>query len=272
MAKKVDNPLISSKISPESKGITTHNECMQVSISEDILVHDPFKEQHVGETNKGLSEQLQNKSQNEDGISDNLKLCVDAENDEVNPCHSLSDGKPVTKISDLPEEVSSTDKCNPVSLMKEGGPVMCLEDQKFLQYDSLTNNLKNIGIDHNKLTESTHFEIEKNETKLVDSPGLENGKPVMLPFERHRYAIKEMERVIHEFELFTECPCSAQELCGALLQHVLKLTDPKRKVSIIILLKLFQFFCFITPRLRFFLIFVNFMYFMKKNFCLWHRF
>jgi hypothetical protein len=39
-----------------------------------------------------------------------------------------------------------------------------------------------------------------------------------------------MERIIHEFELFAEQPCSAQELCGALLQHVLKLTDPKRKV------------------------------------------
>jgi len=58
----------------------------------------------------------------------------------------------------------------------------------------------------------------------------QDGKPVMAPHERHRYAVKEMERVIHEFELFTECACSAQEMCGALLQHVLKLTDPKRKV------------------------------------------
>lgn len=60
--------------------------------------------------------------------------------------------------------------------------------------------------------------------------GIKDGKPEMTPHERHQYAVKEMERIIHEFELFAECPCSAQELCGALLQHVLKLTDPKRKV------------------------------------------
>ncbi|KAK2160064.1 hypothetical protein LSH36_141g08016 [Paralvinella palmiformis] len=60
--------------------------------------------------------------------------------------------------------------------------------------------------------------------------GTLDGKPEMEPHERHQYAVKEMERIIHEFELFTEQPCSAQELCGALLQHVLKLTDPKRKV------------------------------------------
>lgn len=69
-----------------------------------------------------------------------------------------------------------------------------------------------------------------NDDSDVDPGELEDGKPVMLPHERHQYAVKEMERVIHEFELFTECPCSAQELCGALLQHVLKLTDSKRKV------------------------------------------
>ena len=52
----------------------------------------------------------------------------------------------------------------------------------------------------------------------------------MLPHERHRYAVKEMEKIIYEFELSTEMPISAQELCGCLLQHVLKLTDSKRKV------------------------------------------
>ncbi len=57
-----------------------------------------------------------------------------------------------------------------------------------------------------------------------------DGRPEMSPHERHQYAVKEMERIIHEFELFTEECCSAQELCGALLQHVLTLTDPKRKV------------------------------------------
>src|SRR6218665_1210968 len=77
-------------------------------------------------------------------------------------------------------------------------------------------------------TEGDGSEIEDDAP--VDPGELEDGKPVMAPHERHQYAVKEMERIIHEFELFTESPCSAQELCGALLQHVLKLTDPKRKV------------------------------------------
>ncbi|KAK3105804.1 hypothetical protein FSP39_006089 [Pinctada imbricata] len=57
-----------------------------------------------------------------------------------------------------------------------------------------------------------------------------NVQPEMEPRERHIYAMKEMERVINEQELITEEPCSAQELCGALVQHVLALTDPKRKI------------------------------------------
>lgn len=245
MAKKVDNPLTISKISPETRGTMTSNECMQVSVNEDILVQEPTKEQHIGEANEGSFEQLENKSRNEDGSSDDLKLSGYAENEEMNLCHGTSAENTTTKIPDLPEEESISDKCNPASLTKEEDPVTCLEDEKCLQSDdSSANNIKNIGIDHNKLTESTHSEVEKSEIRSTESPGLENGKPIMLPFERHRYAIKEMERVIHEFELFTECPCSAQELCGALLQHVLKLTDPKRKVSIIILQELFQFFNF----------------------------
>jgi len=57
-----------------------------------------------------------------------------------------------------------------------------------------------------------------------------DGRPLMTPAERHMYAVKEMERVVHEFELFAECSCSAQELTGIIVQHVLKLTDVKRKV------------------------------------------
>ena len=38
--------------------------------------------------------------------------------------------------------------------------------------------------------------------------GVLDGKPEMEPHERHQYAVKEMERIIHEFELFTEMPCS----------------------------------------------------------------
>ncbi|GFO20382.1 Pp2c-like domain-containing protein cg9801 [Plakobranchus ocellatus] len=55
-------------------------------------------------------------------------------------------------------------------------------------------------------------------------------KPELSPQERHIYAMKEMERVAHEYELVTEEACSAQTFCGALLQHVLALTNDKRKI------------------------------------------
>ncbi|CAH1775444.1 unnamed protein product [Owenia fusiformis] len=55
-------------------------------------------------------------------------------------------------------------------------------------------------------------------------------KPAMTPQERHQFCVKGMERVLHEFELFAETPCCAQELCGAIVQHVTQLTDQKRKV------------------------------------------
>lgn len=58
----------------------------------------------------------------------------------------------------------------------------------------------------------------------------DDGRPLMIPAERHQYAVKEMERIVHEFELFAESSCSAQELTGIIVQHVLKLTDIKRKV------------------------------------------
>jgi len=61
---------------------------------------------------------------------------------------------------------------------------------------------------------------------------LDDGRPVMTPAERHQYAVKEMERIVHEFELFAEWSCSAQELTGVVVQHVLKLTDVKRKVCV----------------------------------------
>lgn len=55
-------------------------------------------------------------------------------------------------------------------------------------------------------------------------------KPEMEPSERHIYGMKEMERIINEQELVTEEQCTAQSLCGMLVQHVLMLTDSKRKV------------------------------------------
>ena len=60
----------------------------------------------------------------------------------------------------------------------------------------------------------------------------DDGRPLMTPAERHQYAVKEMERLVHEFELFAESSCSAQELTGVVVQHVLKLTDIKRKVCL----------------------------------------
>ncbi|XP_074653533.1 PP2C-like domain-containing protein CG9801 isoform X2 [Tubulanus polymorphus] len=74
--------------------------------------------------------------------------------------------------------------------------------------------------------------ISTTDANNVSAPRrvVNNYKPEMEPEERHRYSVREMERVIHEFELDTESSVSAQEFCGALLQHVLKLTDGKRKV------------------------------------------
>ncbi|XP_076456076.1 uncharacterized protein LOC143290476 isoform X2 [Babylonia areolata] len=68
-----------------------------------------------------------------------------------------------------------------------------------------------------------------------NSPNNPNGsividKPEMSPKERHVYSMKEMERVIHEYELLTEEMCSAQEFCSAMVQHVLTVTDGKRKI------------------------------------------
>lgn len=71
---------------------------------------------------------------------------------------------------------------------------------------------------------------EEGDGRVSEQCGIQEGKPEMTPHERHQYAVKEMERIIHEFELFAEVPCSAQELCGAILQHVLKLTNQKRQV------------------------------------------
>lgn len=55
-------------------------------------------------------------------------------------------------------------------------------------------------------------------------------KAEMLPHERHLFAMKGMERVIHEYELERECDISAQELCIALMDHVVSLTAQKRLV------------------------------------------
>ncbi|XP_067942623.1 PP2C-like domain-containing protein CG9801 isoform X2 [Watersipora subatra] len=55
-------------------------------------------------------------------------------------------------------------------------------------------------------------------------------KPAMLPCERHLFAMKGMERVIHEYELETHLDISSKELCLALTQHIVSLTSQKRLV------------------------------------------
>ncbi|XP_059179108.1 uncharacterized protein LOC131958229 isoform X2 [Physella acuta] len=69
-----------------------------------------------------------------------------------------------------------------------------------------------------------------NINEKYNSNGSLKIKPELSPKERHVYALKEMERVVHEYELVTEEACTAQSFCGALLQHVLTLTDEKRKI------------------------------------------
>ncbi|ESO08685.1 hypothetical protein HELRODRAFT_195063 [Helobdella robusta] len=134
--------------------------------------------------------------------------------------------------TDLMMTKSTTDANDVTNVDDENDDDKTLKEPTTLQpadHDSsTTQRAENLSKPTNftNIQNSLIEDVEMVEPKL----GLEDGKPIMLPFERHRYAIKEMERVLHEFELFTECPCSAQELCGALLQHVLKLTDAKRKV------------------------------------------
>lgn len=69
-----------------------------------------------------------------------------------------------------------------------------------------------------------------NSHQRYNSNGSLITKPELSPKERHVYSMKEMERVVHEYELVTEEACTAQAFCGALLQHVLMLTDEKRKI------------------------------------------
>ena len=101
-------------------------------------------------------------------------------------------------------------------------------DIVYLTTDGISDNfdpvVTKLAMPRRRLSEPAipNTEVENDETK--------DGKPEMAPHERHRYAVKEMEKIIHEFELFTETSISAQELCGSMLQHVLALTDPKRKV------------------------------------------
>ncbi|KAK3607944.1 hypothetical protein CHS0354_006539 [Potamilus streckersoni] len=96
----------------------------------------------------------------------------------------------------------------------------------FLATDGISDNFDPVVT---KIAEPKRNDVNFNEAATSEDYYF-NHKPEMEPKERHIYALKEMERIVHEFELLTEEQCSAQELCGALVQHVLSLTDTKRKV------------------------------------------
>ena len=103
-------------------------------------------------------------------------------------------------------------------------------DIVFLTTDGISDNYDPVVT---KIAIARMDEINEkgSETDHATSSAAEfTGKPEMEPKERHIYAMKEMERIVHEHELVTEEQCSAQELCSAMVQHVLLLTDPKRKV------------------------------------------
>lgn len=109
-------------------------------------------------------------------------------------------------------------------------------DIVFLTTDGISDNYDPVvtkiavarTVDNNNHGDTLNEPIYDNEpphtSRSID------GKPEMEPKERHIYAMKEMERIVHEYELVTEEQCSAQELCSAMVQHVLTLTDQKRKV------------------------------------------
>jgi hypothetical protein len=110
-------------------------------------------------------------------------------------------------------------------------------DIVFLTTDGISDNFdpvvtkiavaaKEHNCDTNKAADAGEDDDDDGGTKVDEFPD----KPEMSPKERHVYSLKEMERVIHEYELLTEEMCSAQEFCSAMVQHVLTITDGKRKV------------------------------------------
>ena len=100
-------------------------------------------------------------------------------------------------------------------------------DIVFLTTDGVSDNFDPVvtKIALPKIPNETNLnEAEKDPYVLMHS------KPEMSPRERHIYSMKEMERIVHEYELIMEEEVSAQELCSAMVQHILTLTDSKRKI------------------------------------------
>lgn len=104
-------------------------------------------------------------------------------------------------------------------------------DIVFLTTDGISDNFDPV-VTKAALPKINNANSNGNENTTATSPTTSRDfvKPEMTPQERHIYALKEMQRVIHEYELMTEEECSAQEVCGAMVQHILMLTDSKRKI------------------------------------------
>lgn len=116
-----------------------------------------------------------------------------------------------------------------LSFGNQGDIVFLTTDGISDNYDPVVTKIAVAKRDHIKSNSEKESENFDNEM-ATSSASCINGKPEMEPKERHIYAMKEMERIVHEHELVTEEQVSAQELCSAMVQHVLMLTDQKRKV------------------------------------------
>ncbi|XP_045208159.2 PP2C-like domain-containing protein CG9801 [Mercenaria mercenaria] len=116
-----------------------------------------------------------------------------------------------------------------LSFGNQGDIVFLTTDGISDNYDPVVTKIAVARVDHIK--SKSEKESENSDDDIAtSSASCINGKPEMEPKERHIYAMKEMERIVYEHELVTEEQTSAQDLCSALVQHVLLLTDQKRKV------------------------------------------
>lgn len=116
-----------------------------------------------------------------------------------------------------------------LSFGNQGDIVFLTTDGISDNYDPVVTKIAVAKLDHIK-SDSENQSEKPDDELATSSMSCVNGKPEMEPKERHIYAMKEMERIVHEHELVTEEQVSAQELCSAIVQHVLILTDQKRKV------------------------------------------
>lgn len=100
-------------------------------------------------------------------------------------------------------------------------------DLVFLASDGITDNFDPV-VDHIAVARSEEANSTAGRGKTFG--GKMGGLPKMDAVERHIQSLRAMEGVIRTFEEMREGTCTAQELCADLTQHVLKLTDSRRKV------------------------------------------